>query len=113
MPPAPARFSTITGCPIDAESFGPSRRMMRSGGPPAVEGTITWIGLLGNAAVCAEALHDRSTVDAAASAITARVNVVSRSRWRWRRMPRLLAVRFNVGMGDRLRRLAGLRHSSA
>ena len=47
MPPAPARFSTITGCPSAAVSLGASMRVIRSGGPPGGEGTMMWISLFG------------------------------------------------------------------
>src|SRR5438270_853202 len=51
MPPAPARFSTTSGCPKFI--LGISRRMMRSGGPPGGEGTTTRIGLFGQGCACA------------------------------------------------------------
>src|SRR2546427_11019878 len=51
MPPAPARFSTTSGCP--KLIFGISMRMMRSGGPPGGEGTTTRIGLFGQGCACA------------------------------------------------------------
>src|SRR5438093_374489 len=51
MPPAPARFSTTSGCPKFI--FGISMRMMRSGGPPGGEGTTTRIGLFGQGCACA------------------------------------------------------------
>src|SRR5512140_3517874 len=65
MPPAPARFSTTTACPSTWPSLGASIRMMRSGGPPGVEGTTTWMVLLGKFTTCAPA--DTGTAIAAAA----------------------------------------------
>jgi hypothetical protein len=47
MPPAPLRFSTITGWPMVVESLVATMRAIWSGGPPAVEGTMMRTTLLG------------------------------------------------------------------
>jgi hypothetical protein len=47
LPPAPGRFSTITGWPRDSLSLAPSMRASMSTAPPATKGTMTRIGLLG------------------------------------------------------------------
>ena len=47
FPPAPGRFSTMTGWPHDSESFAPSMRASASTAPPATKGTMMRIGLLG------------------------------------------------------------------
>ena len=47
VPPAPPRLSTMIGCPRAAPSLSPTTRAMMSVVLPAVNGTITLIGLLG------------------------------------------------------------------
>src|SRR5467141_2280454 len=51
-PPAPDRLSAITGWPRAAASFAPTARDKRSVVPPAANGTMIRIGLVG---YCAEA----------------------------------------------------------
>src|SRR5207244_10371060 len=55
MPPAPARFSITTGWPSASLMRFPPARASTSGTPPAVVGTITRIGRVGNVG-CAKAL---------------------------------------------------------
>ena len=47
MPPAPARFSTITVCPSEVCSLFATMRAIWSGGPPGGEGTMMRISLFG------------------------------------------------------------------
>ena len=47
VPPAPARFSTYTGCPHISESFCPTVRARISVALPAVNGTMIFTGLPG------------------------------------------------------------------
>ncbi|WP_291691103.1 hypothetical protein [Bradyrhizobium sp.] len=47
VPPAPARFSTTTGCPHASASFLPMARATRSFDPPTANGTISVIGFEG------------------------------------------------------------------
>src|SRR5689334_22549487 len=52
-PPAPVRFSTITGCPSDSESFCATMRVLRSPQPPAATGTISRTGREGKVSAAA------------------------------------------------------------
>jgi hypothetical protein len=47
VPPAPGRFSTMTGWPSAGESRSPTVRAMMSVALPAVKGTMILIGPLG------------------------------------------------------------------
>jgi hypothetical protein len=47
LPPAPGRFSTITGCPHLAFSFSATIRGIESAVPPAGKGTMMRIVLAG------------------------------------------------------------------
>jgi len=47
LPAAPARFSMMTGWPIDSDILAPTRRASTSTAPPAANGTITRIGFIG------------------------------------------------------------------
>src|SRR5215510_13934211 len=53
VPPAPVRFSTTTAWPSRAASWSETVRAMMSMALPAVTGTITRSGLLGQACACA------------------------------------------------------------
>ena len=64
MPPALAKFSTITGCPKMLPSRSATGRMAMSGPEPAAYGTMKRIGLVGQPWA--------ETAVAAASAATAR-----------------------------------------
>ena len=46
-PPAPARLSTVTGCPMDSLIFWATKRATISVVPPAGNGTIILMGLEG------------------------------------------------------------------
>jgi hypothetical protein len=47
VPPAPATFSTTTGCPSNCDIDWAVTRAIVSVGPPAANGTITVIGRVG------------------------------------------------------------------
>src|SRR5215475_11380091 len=52
LPPAPVRFSTTTGWPSRPASWSDTVRAMMSMALPAVTGTITCSGLLGQLCAC-------------------------------------------------------------
>src|SRR5262245_8288374 len=60
VPPAPGRFSTITGWPSCAVSFSATVRAMMSVALPGVKGTVTRIGLAGQGCAHAAALEASS-----------------------------------------------------
>src|SRR5882672_7261051 len=55
VPPAPGRFSTITGCPRLAANLSVTLRPMTSVTLPGVKGTMTRSARLGKGASCANA----------------------------------------------------------
>src|SRR3954469_19703635 len=62
-PFAPGLFSTTPGCPSTSWNFDAIARATMSEEPPATNGTITLIGLVGNA--CAAAFSNEKTRDTA------------------------------------------------
>src|SRR4051812_36567139 len=67
VPPAPGRFSTITGWPHAAVSRSPMSRATTSVALPAVNGTMMWIGRDGYASCACAA--DCQSAAAASSAL--------------------------------------------
>src|SRR5690348_12490562 len=47
FPPAPARFSTITDCPMDCDSFCATTRAIVSVPPPGAKPTVSVTGCVG------------------------------------------------------------------
>jgi hypothetical protein len=66
LPPAPGRLSTMKGCPIDFAIRSSRMRMTTSLALPPANGTITWIGRVGNA--CADAVTGAANSPTAAAA---------------------------------------------
>ncbi len=60
MPAAPAAFSTMTRWPSDAVRRSAITRATMSVGPPAPNGTMMVIGLLGNGWACACGMIDNA-----------------------------------------------------
>src|SRR5215211_1016295 len=66
LPPAPARFSTTTGCPRRSESFCPTNREMVSMKPPGANPTTIVMVLDGNC--CARAICGVQSIKVQAAA---------------------------------------------
>src|SRR5688572_5862168 len=92
-PEAPARFSTITGCPVLSESLAPTPRAMRSSATPGANGATRRMGLLGKP--CARAL------DESAASMNRRILDIASPQVRVPATVQLL-VRIAHGVGPRL-----------
>src|SRR6266849_7939266 len=66
-PPAPGRLSAITGGPSAAASFAPTARDKMSVVPPAANGTMIRIGLVGYCAETGIAVAANETASASAA----------------------------------------------
>jgi hypothetical protein len=88
VPVAPGRFSTTTCCPSDSDTIGASSRDSVSIEPPAPNGMITLMGLLGQGSLaCAPAgVTDVAAMPPAVAASRLRLVirwVIARPQERW------------------------------